>query len=61
ELHELIRSGHTPIERYARKCRRCSLLNLCMPKSLRPRATAARYLQQVIADSENAGPPDVEA
>lgn len=60
-LRDLVDSQTTPLAKYEKKCDGCSLKDLCMPKSLRPRATAARYLQQVIADSENAGPPDVEA
>ncbi|HID76047.1 MAG TPA: CRISPR-associated protein Cas4, partial [Planctomycetaceae bacterium] len=43
-LHELIGAGRTPAARYQARCRRCSLLHLCLPKALRPRATAARYL-----------------
>lgn len=54
ELHELIAAGRTPVVRYARKCRRCSLLHLCLPKSLRPRATAAHYLLQVISTLDDA-------
>jgi len=48
-LHNLIRSGRTPPARFQRKCRRCSMVNLCLPKAMRPRATAARYLAQAIA------------
>ncbi len=51
-LHNLIRSGRTPPAKFQRKCRRCSLLNLCLPKAMRPRATAARYLAQAIAQTE---------
>jgi len=55
ELHEMIRSGRTPPARFASKCRRCSLVNLCLPKAMRPRATAARYLSNVIAEGDPTG------
>ena len=48
KLHELIRSGTTPTARFESKCRRCSLLHLCLPKAMRPRATASRYLADAI-------------
>ncbi|KKO19289.1 MAG: CRISPR-associated protein Cas4 [Candidatus Brocadia sp.] len=32
KVHELIASGITPKAEYSKKCKLCSLLNLCMPK-----------------------------
>ncbi|MBV6467613.1 MAG: CRISPR-associated protein Cas4 [Candidatus Brocadia sp.] len=32
KVHELITSGITPKAEYSKKCKLCSLLNLCMPK-----------------------------
>jgi CRISPR-associated exonuclease Cas4 len=52
-LRELITSQVTPTAKYEKKCDGCSLKDLCMPKSLRPRATAARYLLQVIAQTDD--------
>ncbi len=52
ELHNMIRSGYTPQAKYERKCRRCSLRDLCMPKAMRPRATAARYLAELVVEEE---------
>lgn len=49
-LHSLIRSGVTPKAQREPKCDRCSLLSLCMPDVLRPRATASRYLQVTVAE-----------
>jgi len=43
-LRRMIDGRGTPPARFAPKCRRCSMLHLCMPKALRPRATAAAYL-----------------
>lgn len=53
-LHALIASGTTPTAKYARKCRRCSLIGLCLPKALRPKATASRYLAAGIAGAGGA-------
>jgi CRISPR-associated exonuclease Cas4 len=32
KVHNLIESGTTPKPEYSKKCKKCSLLNLCMPK-----------------------------
>jgi len=53
-LHELIASGQTPPARYAKaKCDRCSLINLCMPRQLQPRRTAARAFEQSLSAALN--------
>ena len=62
-LREIVTQGITPLAKYAKKCDGCSLNELCLPKALRPRATASRYLAQLIApldDVENLsnGPAD---
>jgi len=49
-LHALISTGLTPTARREPKCDHCSLLTLCMPALLRPRATARRYLDVTTAD-----------
>lgn len=49
-LRELVKSRETPIAKYHAKCRGCSLFEWCMPKSLRPRSTAKRYLESIISD-----------
>jgi len=49
-LHQLMASQKTPVAKFHPKCRGCSLFEMCMPKSLRPKATAARYLQSIIND-----------
>lgn len=50
-LRQLIDSQETPKAKYHPKCKGCSLFEWCMPKSLRPRATAARYLEAIMDDS----------
>lgn len=49
-LRELVESSDTPMAKYRKKCDGCSLFDWCMPKSLRPRATAANYLQSIVND-----------
>lgn len=49
-LHSLIRGGVTPKAQREPKCDRCSLLSLCMPDVLRPRATASRYFQATVVE-----------
>lgn len=49
-LHELTKKGKTPIAKYGKKCKSCSLLNLCMPKTL-GRKKVERYLASVISEN----------
>ncbi len=48
-LRDLADSGVTPLPKYEKKCESCSLKEICLPKAIRPRATARRYLARVIA------------
>jgi len=52
-LHELVKSGKTPPAEWKPRCKGCSLLEICMPKAWRPKATAKRYLESLLED-ENA-------
>ena len=45
KVHELIDSGITPKAEYSKKCKQCSLLNLCMPKVSRK---ASNYLMKAM-------------
>jgi len=47
-LHALVNSGETPPARYAGKCRSCSLLSLCMPKTAGAGRSAAAYVDAII-------------
>lgn len=53
-LHAVIASEITPLAKYEKKCGRCSLLHLCLPKSLRLKRTAAHYLSEGIAGTAGA-------
>lgn len=49
QLHELIDSERTPPAVYEKRCRSCSLIDLCLPKASRSPAAASDYLQQAVA------------
>ena len=52
-LHEIVHTRITPPAEWKARCKGCSLLETCMPKAWRPRATAKRYLEGLLtADSE---------
>ncbi len=56
ELRVLIQDRHTPRVGYQkRKCDACSLLSICVPQAIRPRATALKYLETLIDDSFEPG------
>ena len=50
-LHKLARERKTPPARYEKKCEKCSLLNLCMPKAVTPRRNVRRYLSQAFSEN----------
>ena len=50
-LKEIIERRETPLAKFQPKCKGCSLFEWCMPKSLRPRATAAKYLESIMTDT----------
>ncbi|MCR4320517.1 MAG: CRISPR-associated protein Cas4 [Candidatus Brocadiaceae bacterium] len=47
KLHELIASGITPKAEYSKKCERCSLVDLCLPKVS---SKASNYLLKVMEE-----------
>lgn len=46
-LHEFVLKRKTPRAKYTRKCKSCSLINLCMPKISGVRKNINQYLSQV--------------
>jgi CRISPR-associated exonuclease Cas4 len=48
-LHELSREGKTPSAVYEKKCDRCSLLSLCLPKSTGGKRSVSKYLAAALA------------
>jgi len=55
KVHALIESGITPKAEYSKKCKQCSLLNLCMPKVSNK---ASNYLAKVIEKELDSASPD---
>ena len=50
-LHELIESGTTPRPVYAKKCDSCSLVGICLPKTIERKRSVKRYLSGAIRES----------
>jgi CRISPR-associated exonuclease Cas4 len=48
-LHEMVRNRETPRAVKEAKCRRCSLVEVCMPEAM-TRRSAGSYLQRLVAD-----------
>ena len=46
-VHELINSGITPKPEYSKKCKSCSLLEVCMPKACGTTGKASAYLLKI--------------
>lgn len=51
-LHELINSGKTPPAVYSKKCKSCSMLELCMPKACGGKKTVRQYMKKILEDSQ---------
>ncbi len=51
-LHELIESGLTPKPDYTKKCKSCSLVDLCLPQAIRKRVSVAGYLDRMLEEGE---------
>lgn len=47
KVHELIESGMTPKAEYSKKCKKCSLVELCLPKASRK---ASNYLMNAMRE-----------
>jgi CRISPR-associated exonuclease Cas4 len=51
-VHDLIRKGRTPRAELGEKCKRCSIANLCLPKSNVRFRSAKRYLDETLQSME---------
>lgn len=47
-FHELVESGHTPKPVYEKKCDRCSMYHLCLPKTVEKARSVDRYLMDAV-------------
>jgi CRISPR-associated exonuclease Cas4 len=52
-LHALFRERRTPTARYEKKCDKCSLFSLCMPKTTGARRSVKRYLADAASADED--------
>ncbi len=50
QVHELFSAGVTPPAEYDKKCESCSIVHLCMPKTVGRRKSVARYLGAMLSE-----------
>ncbi len=50
KVHELIKSGMTPQPEFSKKCKRCSLVELCLPEICGKKRKASRYLASALRE-----------
>lgn len=50
-LHEIINSGRTPPPEYGRKCRSCSLKEVCLPQPCAGKRPVSRYLAAALEET----------
>jgi len=53
-LHELVGNCETPRAHKQKKCRKCSLLEVCMPEAM-TRRSASGYLRRIVDDIDSGG------
>jgi len=51
-LHELVRGGKTPKARYEKKCDKCSLISLCMPKTTGAQKNVRSYIRRAVTQTD---------
>lgn len=52
DMHQIIRAGITPTNKYSSKCDHCSLYNVCLPKVLSKKRSVASYIHENIEKGE---------
>jgi len=50
KVHKLIKSGITPHPEFSKKCKRCSLVELCMPEICGKKAKVSQYLTSALRE-----------
>jgi len=46
--HQLIKSGKTPLPVYEKRCKSCSLIGECLPKTVEKKSSVKRYLARMM-------------
>ncbi len=49
-LHRIVRSGLTPKAHYEKKCKKCSLLSICMPRVIGRKRNVRSYVEALVGD-----------
>jgi CRISPR-associated exonuclease Cas4 len=49
-FHELVESGHTPRPVYKKTCDRCSMYDLCLPKTVEKARSINKYLMNAVRE-----------
>ena len=50
KTRELIASGETPPPVYAKRCEQCSLLEVCLPKTVQKKRTVRAYISRMVRE-----------
>lgn len=50
-LHQFIQAGKTPAPNYGKRCEKCSLLDICMPKTCSEGKRVSRYISRMTIDA----------
>ncbi len=50
KTREIIASGKTPAPVYAKRCERCSLMEICLPRTVQKKRTVRGYLTRMVKD-----------
>jgi len=48
KTRELIASGETPPPVYAKRCEQCSLMEVCLPKTIQKKRTVNAYISRMV-------------
>jgi len=49
-FHKLVKSGHTPKPVYKKTCKRCSMYDLCLPKTVEKTRSVNKYLMNAVRE-----------
>jgi len=50
QVHDFIRQGKTPLPIYMKKCESCSLISICMPKTMGKSQSVQEYLEKQLRE-----------
>lgn len=55
-LHEIVRTGTTPRAKYENKCKKCSLLDVCIPQITGRRSSVSSYVRRMLRGEKELSP-----